>query len=82
MFEHPAYSGVTRLVIGYGAFLFLGYYLVFTFETSYYPVDSVEEILFLYGIFVMTGRYQGRLVADIGDVGSGKTGRLRPRIPA
>ena len=70
--EEPAYYCVTGLVMSYGLLFFRCDNLVLSFQTSYYPVHSIEEILLIHTLLVAAGSSEGGFVADIRDVGTGE----------
>ena len=67
---------MSGLVIGNHPLLFVGNDLVLTLQTADNAVDRRQEILARHIFLIVTGRDQRRLVADIGDVGTRKAGRL------
>ena len=71
--EEPAYYCVTGLVMSYGLLFFRCDNLVLSFQTSNYPVHSIEEILLIHTLLVAAGSSEGGFVADIRDVGTGET---------
>ena len=68
--QHPADSGMSCLMVGYGVLLLVGYNLALALESAYYTVDGIQEVLFVDGLLAVTGCDQRRLVADIGYVGA------------
>ena len=64
------------LVDGYGALLVGGHHLGLLLQTADDAVYGVEEVLLAHMGAVVTGGDEGSLVADIGDVGAGKSGGM------
>ena len=50
--------------------------LAASFQSAYDAVDGIQEVLSVYGLLVLACGYQGRLVADIGDVSAREAGGL------
>lgn len=76
MFEHPAHGRMSRLVVGNRLLLLRRNNLVLTLQTTDNTVDRIEEVVLLDLTLVAPRGDQGRLVADIGDIGSRETRRL------
>ena len=72
----PRDGGVTRFVQGDGTFLVLGHHLGLLLQTAYDAVHGRDEIVLSYTLLAVACRYQRRLVAHIGDVGTAEAGRL------
>ena len=76
VFEHPACCGVSGFMEGYDFLFRFCYHFVFLFETAYYSVDGVEEVLFRDSVAVASCCYEGGLVAYVSNVGTGESGCL------
>lgn len=63
-------------MVCYGPFLGRGYYLAAALQTADDTVYGIEEVLTVYGLLILAGGYQGRFIADIGNVGSGESWSL------
>ena len=60
-----------------GQALFLrGHDRLLAFDASDDAVDGLDEVLVFDNALVLPGRRQGRLVADVGDVGAGESSRM------
>ena len=64
------------LVEGDGALLGGRHDLGLLLQTANDAINGVEEVLLGDGLGIAAGSNEGCLVADIGDVGTGETGRL------
>ena len=67
---------MSGLVVGYYALLLVGDDLVLALQTAYNAIDGGQEVLLRDEFLVVPGGDQGRLVADIGNVGTRETGSL------
>ena len=72
----PTYGGMTSLVQGNGALLLHGHHLGLLLQTTDDTVHGSKEVILAHCALSVTGCYEGCLVADIGNVGTGKTGCL------
>jgi len=61
------------LMIGNGLFLLGSNDFVLFFKPANNPVHGIEEVFLGHRLFLLTGCDQGRLVADVGNVGPRKT---------
>src|SRR6185437_4059 len=76
MFEEPAADGVSRLMISDDPLLIGGDDLVLLLQTADDPVHGILEVFHFNRLFTLTGSDERSLVADVGDIRSGETGRL------
>ena len=64
---------MTSLVDSDGTFLGLCHHLCFLLQTTNDTIDSIEKILFLYGLTIMACRNQRSLITYIGDIRTRET---------
>ena len=74
--QHPTDGSMARFMESDRPFLVRRNDFAFLFQSAHDTVYRIQEILFLYRLFVSAGGYQGRFVADIGYIRSGKARSL------
>ena len=76
VFAEPRNRRVTSFVQGDGTFFCSSHHFRFLLQTADDSIDRVEEVLLRDGFGIATRSDERSLVADIGDVGTRKAGRL------
>ena len=76
VFEVPRNSGVTGFMDCDCTFFFVGQDFGAFFQSSDYAVNGIDEVLAFNHLFVVASCNEGGFVANVGDVCSGKSGRL------
>ena len=76
MLAEPADGGMAGFVDGDGALLLGCHHLRLLLQTAYDTVDGIEEVLLRHVLAVVAGRDEGRLIADVGNVGAREARRL------
>ena len=76
VFQKPRHRSVSGFVDGNGALFLLRHDARLLLQTADDAVDSVEEVLFRDRLAVVAGGDECGFVADVGDVGTGKSGSL------
>ena len=67
---------MATLVVGDGVLFLVSEHLGTLLQTTHDTVDSIKEVLLVNLFLVLTGSYEGCLVAYIGNVGAAKARRL------
>ena len=75
MLQKPTGHCVTSLVIGHGLLLFRLEDVGLLFETRDHSFDGGLKMFVYYTLGQFTGGDEGRLVADVGHIGTAKAGR-------
>src|SRR5688572_20354324 len=73
MLQQPGSGSVTGFVESNRPFLLLSDDLIFLFQTANDPVNGIQEVLLFYLCFMMPCSDKRRLVAEVGDISTGKT---------